>query len=235
MCRFLFKILFWIRKGRYMRETNEKINKQLAALYRENTQELLREWSIAFLKDTPPHRINEFGIFDPQTYNAQQGILFICRETNGWTNKDYEDGWLFRSWMSGIVLHNEKRPAKMNTWHNVARWAFLIQNPETDIAELAYQKDLKSIAGIAFTNINKVRGKKASGKEFWTLANMDTTKKVLQKEIEIINPLYIVCGGTYDIVENVLPDNFKGKIINMPHPGCRKKTGFMLQMLKQQL
>ena len=82
-------------------KNNARINDELRTLYDEYTQEFLSAWSEAF-NEAPPCRMNEFGIIDISRYNANKGILFICRETNGWSDKDYENGCLFREWLCDI-------------------------------------------------------------------------------------------------------------------------------------
>lgn len=217
---------------------NALINAKLAALYEKNTTEFLRMWSDAF-KETPPCRINEFGIIDIHRYNTTNGILFIGRETNGWSDEDYESGCLFRSWMREISQnglkgrgHIKKHP---NMWYNIGRWALLLQSPNMSIDDLVLRKEeaINAIGTIAFTNINKVRGRNAIGKEYNHLAYTEVVQQMIRDEISIIKPKVIVCCGTWRPVAEIVSD-FEGKIIFMPHPGARKSTKKMLQDLKEQ-
>lgn len=219
---------------------NTEINEHLRSEYRSSTAAFLSEWAKAFAWDIPPCRINEFGIIDESKYDTDQGVLFICKETNGWRNEDYEKGTLFRSWMESITKngfgggdHISQHP---NMWYNIGRWAMLIKDPNASLTEIAKMKSsaVSAIGNIAFTNINKVRGKESSKREYHQLAKSRIAGDILRKEIEIINPRLIVCCGTYYPVVDVVSE-YTGKIIAMPHPGARKGTIQMLSDLHRQL
>lgn len=218
---------------------NTLINAKLKALYEEYTPDFLSAWTDSF-GEKAPCRMNEFGIIDIHRYNPQNGILFVGRETNGWSDEDYENGCLFRDWMCDIARngvhgrgHVSKHP---NMWYNIGRWALLLQSPDMSIDELARMKDeaINAIGTIAFTNINKVRGKNKIGKEYNKLAYTEVVKTLIQKEVAIIKPKALVTCGTWRPVASFLPD-YKGKIICMNHPGARKSSKAMLEELKAQL
>lgn len=220
-------------------KNNTLINEKLKALYEEYTPNFLSAWSDAF-GETPPCRINEFGIIDIRRYDSKNGILFIGRETNGWRDKEYENGCLFRDWLYDISCngiqgrgHVSKHP---NMWYNIGRWTLLLQHPEMSIDGLVNMKDeaINAIGTIAFTNINKVRGKNKVGKAYNKLANTDVVKTLIRKEVAIINPSVIITCGTWQSVASFLPD-YTGKIISMNHPGARKSSQKMLEELKNQL
>lgn len=218
---------------------NALINAKLKALYEQYTPEFLSAWETAF-KCSAPCRMNEFGIIDTHRYNADKAILFIGRETNGWSDEEYKNGCLFRDWMHDISRNGIKGRGHVsrhpNMWYNIGRWALLIQSPDTSIDELANAKDeaVDALGTIAFTNVNKVRGKNKIGKEYNELAYTDIVKELIQKEVAIINPKIIVTCGTWRPVSSFLPD-FKGQIICMNHPGARKSSRKMLQELQAQL
>lgn len=226
---------------------NEIVNAQLKNEYEKRTSSFLKEWERAFEKEVQnghvekaPGRINEFGIIDIGRYDADNGILVICRETNGWKNEHYKNGRLFRDWLEGITKnglpkgeHISKHP---NMWYNLGRWIMLIENPDLSIEQLCMEKAeaIRAIGKIAFTNINKVRGKNKIGKEYHTIASADISMELLKKEIEIINPKIILCCGTARYVLPLLKD-FSGRVIIMPHSGARKNTIRMLESLKEEL
>lgn len=221
------------------RRKNALINAKLKAEYEKYTSEFLEEWENAF-GEVPPNRINEFGIIDISRYDTDNGILVIGRETNGWSNEDYENGCLFRGWIEEITKnglpkgkHISKHP---NMWYNIGRWIMLIETPQRSLEELSCEKAsaINAIGSIAFTNINKVRGKEASKKEYHQLANTSVAVNLMKKEIEIINPKTIVCCGTARFVLPLLKD-FSGRVIIMPHSGARKNTIRMLESLKEEL
>lgn len=103
---------------------NNELNAQLFTLYETYTQPFLSEWIKAFGTNAPP-RINEFGIINEECYDADNGILFIGKETNGWDDSDFASGILFRTWMQNISLHGlgseghvKRHP---NMWYNKHR------------------------------------------------------------------------------------------------------------------
>lgn len=220
---------------------NALINSQITALYEEYAEEFLNVWAKAFPddKEGKPCRINEFGIIDINKYDADNGILFIARETNNWENKDYANGCLFRSWMCEITQkglsdgHIKKHP---NMWYNIGRWIMLLTEPERPIDNIANAKSeaIAAIGKIAFTNVNKVRGDNRSKKEYFKLSEEPLVKELIKKEIEIINPKIIVCCGTARPTFP-LPDSFSGNLYIMPHPGARKSKTNMLLELKNEM
>ena len=92
----------------------------------------------------------------------------------------------------------------------------------------------KAIGKIAFTNINKVRGKNKSKDEYYTLAYSDISGEILRKEFEIIKPKIIVCCGTYNEVMHHAPD-YQHIAIKMPHPGARMRCEKMLSRIAEHL
>ena len=161
-------------------EKNRIINKELSRLYLESSDLLINSWK-TITKESPPERINEFGIIDEDRYNAEYGVLFICKETNGWSDEDFNNKLYFRNWMKDITKsgmperHHIRRNPQM--WFNIGRWNRLICNPEENIENLSMKgKEIVSEIGlIAFTNINKVRGGAYAGKSFDILSNQENS------------------------------------------------------------
>lgn len=217
---------------------NALINVRLRKEYEATTESFLKVWSESF-RESPPFRMNEFGIIDIHKYDTDNGILFVGRETNGWDDEDYKNGCLFRNWMREISQNglDDKGHIKQhpNMWYNIGRWIMLLTEPERPITDIAKAKDeaITAIGKIAFTNVNKVRGKNTSGKEYFQLANNPIVRELLKTEIEIVNPKIIVCCGTARSVFP-LPDGFSGELYIMPHPGARKsKTDMLVDLNKQ--
>lgn len=225
-------------------EKNKQINNALSQLYHENTEAFLSEWKKHYGNDGAPDRINEFGIVDPDTYDPENGILFIAKETNGW---DFSEGITFIPWLFGIARSCDfpesgiarKHP---QVWYNIARWTKLILDPYTDQAALVKEKkkSLSSLKSIAFTNVSKVGGANSSRKAFWSLVESMNNEnsivlEILKKEIEIISPKYIVLCGMKEsyILKNIKTD---AKILEMPHPSSRNVSKeMMLAILEKQL
>lgn len=217
-------------------DTNQKINNQLSELYLSFSDAYISAYTETFKDSDPPVRINEFGIIDVNRYDADKGILFIAKETNHWSNEDFAKGIFVRDWMYGVSVegvsgkgHIQKHPTM---WYNLGRWAMLLGNPDADIQSIRYYKSeaLNSIGTIAFTNINKVRGKNQSKDEYYSLAYADISGELLRKELEIIKPKIIVCCGTYNEVIHHAPE-YKSIALKMPHPGARMSAMKMLNKI----
>ena len=219
-------------------DQNRKINAALSALYEEYCADYLTTYIQAFGDGNPPERINEFGIIDEERYDADNGILFVAKETNDWDNKDFQNGYFFRKWMNSITKQGLSGHAKEHPlmWYNIGRWASLLDNPSQSIPALAEAKGeaIEKIGTIAFTNINKVRGKNQAKSEYASLAYHDMSGMLLREELSIIQPKMIVCCGTYYEFVYHVRDSY-GPVIAMPHPGARKNTITMLEQLRASL
>lgn len=215
---------------------NRAINAKLSKLYEEYRASCLAAYVEAFQDSNPPQRINEFGIVDEDRYDADRGVLFVAKETNGWCNEDYAAGVLFRAWLqdmtkNGLSGHAKRHPIM---WYNIGRWASFLDSPSQSMEELANKKTTEKIGTLAFTNMNKVRGGSQSADSYWSLAYAPISGELLRKELEIIQPKVIVCCGTHREFLCHVPD-FNGVVIHMPHPGARIRTKAMLEQLAAQL
>lgn len=218
----------------------KEINKKLSDSYRLHSKEFLEGYESIYHDSNKPSRINEFGIIDESRLDTKQRILVVAKETNGWSNEEFDEGVLFRSWMKEITQHGleghdhiRKYPTM---WYNIGRWILLIQHPDYDLTTLSKEKSsaLTAIGTVAFTNINKVRGNNISGKAYRQMAYTDIVGKVLREELEIIQPDIVLCCGTFHPFQYHAPD-YKGTIFDMPHPAARKSSLEMLNNLKQQI
>lgn len=219
---------------------SKEINQKLSDLYMQHTHEFLDQYESIYHDDDKPSRINEFGIIDENRFNANSRILVVAKETNGWSNEEFDEGVLFRPWMEEITQHGLKGHDHIRKhptmWYNIGRWIILIQHPDYDLATLSKEKSsaITTIGTVAFTNINKVRGNNISGKAYRQMAYTDIVGKVLREELEIIQPEIVLCCGTFHPFQYHAPD-YKGTIFDMPHPAARKSSLEMLNNLKQQI
>ena len=215
---------------------NKSINARLSKLYGKYQDSYLAAYREAFQDPDPPQRINEFGIIDEERYDSGQGILFVAKETNGWCNEDYAAGILFRTWLRDMTKHGLSGHAKRHLvmWYNIGRWASFLENPSQNTEELANEKTIEKIGTLAFTNMNKVRGKKRSADSYRSLAYAPITGELLREELTILQPKAVVCCGTHHEFRYHIPD-FNGLVIHMPHPGARIRTKAMLEQLAVQL
>lgn len=221
-------------------EKNRWLNQALCDLYEAHGEEYLAAYRSAFHDTEAPHRINEFGIIDVDRYDTDAGVLFIARETNGWSNEDFGSGCLFRSWAEDISQnglagkgHVQRHP---NMWYNLGRWALYLSGAERDIDTIASRKKdaLQALGTVSFTNLNKVRGRARSGKAYHALACADISGRVLREELDILQPKIVVCCGTTGIFRLHVPA-FSGTVISMPHPAARMRPVEMLRHLAAQI
>lgn len=221
-------------------ERNRSINQALCHLYESYREDYLAAYRHVFNDPEPPKRINEFGIIDVNRYDTDAGILFIAKETNGWSNEDFKSGHLFRDWVediskNGVVGkgHVQRHPGM---WYNLGRWALYLNGSERDINTIAsYRKEaLPALGTIAFTNLNKVRGWEQSRREYAKLSGADISAQLLREELELLRPKIVVCCGTVAAFRNHAPAYF-GTVINMPHPAARIRPVEMLRHMAAQL
>ena len=219
---------------------NQEINQKLSEIYEKYSKAHIDAYVKAFNDTDPPCRMNEFGIIDIEKFDSDNAILFISKEKNGWSNEEFNNNIFFRNWLHNISKdgvagkgHVQKHPTM---WYNIGRWAMFLNNPELDPEYIRWCKleALNAIGTIAFTNINKVRGRNNSKNEYYTLAYTYNVGEILKEELAIIKPKIIVCCGTYDEFIYHAPE-YKSIAIKMPHPTARKSCIKMLSILSDHI
>lgn len=223
-------------------EENRRINQALSTLYEAYCQEYLAAYRRIFARQNtdPPCRINEFGIIDEERYDTDAGVLFVARETNGWSNQEFKNGSLVCTWLKGISKEGTAGKGHVQThprmWYNIGRWAMYLNGTNRTIDELAALKGpvLPALGTIAFTNLNKVRGMDHAGKEYRALAGTEISGRLLRAELELLRPKTVVCCGTVGYFRAHAPE-FSGTVISMPHPAARIRSAQMLRQLAMQL
>lgn len=225
---------------------NKALNKKLLDLYHQKTDAFLQEYKKAFSDDkNPPDRIGTFGIVDENRYDADNGTLIILKETNGWSNGDFQTGNTYIDFVRAISEQgravNDGREweerVTMTMWYNLGRWITAIQNPQKSTDEIAglYDEALKRLATIAITNVNKVRGCESSGNAYFDMTQSDVVIDTIKEEIAILNPETIIFCGTYGICEDSYIKELEKagiKIFDMWHPAARKSKGEMIDTVK---
>jgi hypothetical protein len=154
-------------------------------------ESLLHEWANThpadgcFIRD---------GIISHQRWQkAPRKVLFLLRQ--GW---DYARGGT-----AGFDMREEVRQwggAKGPTMHTVARWAYAIhhttQNSIPRLSCISRAAAYDSLLASAVVNIKKSRGVKVS-----TLSDIDAyavkDSDFIRRQIEIIAPHIVICGGTW--------------------------------------
>jgi len=232
---------------------NTEINRQLQILYENATPEFIKLYEKHFSDSSLP-RINEFGIIDEDVYDADRGIMVVAKETNNWCNSDYENGYLFRTWLQdftrkrklpqerghdGKKQHITRHP---NMWYNLGRWIMYCEQLMDNIGDTCYEKYidagtpdiLAALGRCAYTNVNKARGGSVSGKAFWAMLNDGGRLAIdlVLKEIAVIRPKVILfCGVDF---KQYLDRDDKRVDIYTYHPGARLSREFLLEHIRGQ-
>ena len=220
-----------------------------------NLEELFYAWREQQKKETGYRNkqidIDSFsidGIVDEKIWQSQiytgKKVLYIAREANATGQKFADEGRFY--------LRDEESASKKRLFQRImAMQNIIISRLDGNIKnEYTYTDFNENKKQIAFMNINKRGG--ASSADLIKLNDYaEKYKQYIKREIEIINPDYIICCGSYwQIIDHVYdyfkskkewenrkksePDidmyyklNIKGKIvpaINVYHPAAIKRN-----------
>lgn len=237
------------------KQINEKINNALKELYEKNKDKHIELWKDAYqYKGNNVTRLNQFGIIDVNRYDPQNGVLVICRETNGesWYENDFVgENALFVDWMREISINglkNQKGCVKKHptVWYNIARYIMTINGQRDQSLKCPKSEPLNVLGTVAFTNINKVGGGSSSGKSYWEMYDKADVINLIVEEIKIIEPKYIILCEKYfaefltdkNIVEGCPPlkkciEN--NRFFTVYHPAARMSKEKMLDELEKQI
>ncbi len=192
-------------------------------------KELFDEW-----KYNVPGFIPD-GIIDEKCYlRSSPRVLYLLKEVNGgvdWSLKDYI-----------------KAGARAQTWNNIARWQYGIQNIDKDIdwQNISYITDdwrKEQLKSICVVNIKKQSGTTTSD---WNQLKKFATenKSYLTRQIQLYSPELIICCGTKEIYSKVLysqtfetdqitqrgicyVNNSSRTVISYVHPAARIKDSIL--------
>lgn len=138
------------------------------------------------------------GIVDEETFYKPGGlkILYLLKDVNATMSSkqsiDYENNPSFISITKERALAQKDKPLN---WKPLCYWTEAFKNPKISFVDA--DSCGKNLLDISIVNLKKTPGAgTADGNEL-----MDAAEKyghILQKEIEIISPSYVICGGTYN-------------------------------------
>ncbi len=144
-------------------------------------------------------RFTADGIIDESEFEkASKKVLFICKEPNDPEQK----GGDYRSWWKEDALYYAFS-------YRISEWSYGILNdfPEYDIIwGIEGKSDLlpsQAIKQIAFMNVKKIGGK-GSSKETEIKETIESDFDFIMKEMEIIDPQYIVLSLSWTSLVEVL-------------------------------
>ncbi len=205
-------------------------NKQIKQL-----NDLMNEWQQSIPKD---ESFSADGIVDLASWQqADKKILVLLKETNRYDKGGITD--LIRQVVKKEIPTKEFWGAM--TFHTVGKWLYGLENfkngtyPKLSEAK-KYRK--QALLNCAYMNLKKATGSSSTRyKELENATKRDA--EYIKKEIEIINPDIVICGGTYNLVKkHIFPElervaprihKFNDTIfINSYHPAYRRIKGQVL-------
>lgn len=229
-----------------------EVNRRLKALYERSERAFLQVYREAFQDEEEGVRVLEYGIVDPERFDEDRRILVVAKEPGTWNEKqrenisnDYKE-WLAEASRAERPKEVERFPKTPTMWYNLGRWIRLIRHPETDLEALAREKGsvLRELGYVAFTNINKVRGRRtpegkiASGSAFRAVAGSPIAQQVLLEELRLIRPRIVILCGTAGVVDQDFWKEVKAariKVIAMCHPAAPVKKVTLLRQVREKL
>lgn len=161
-------------------------------IYQDTHSRIFQYYNEKYKKRTTP--FFEDGVICQDKYN---GILFFLKEAY-----DENSTELSRSLVTDLQSYEP-----WGMWHHVAEWAYGLthttKNGIPKFKSLTNQEKRDAIDSIAVINIKKVDGNPTSNDADIT-KHAEENKISLLREIEIVQPRIIVCGGTMKYLEKIL-------------------------------
>lgn len=205
---------------------NVKTEKELFELWKtRKNEELEIDHSKRFIED---------GIVDENLWENGSKILYFLKEA--YTDGNSDDGF------SLTEAHRRYDWTKYGTsiWFRVAEWTYGLNVLSSMTADEVVNGGLNVVprykyfkdgeldnnlnSEIAFVNVKKSKGKSESDlEELKKYCEFD--REFIKRQIEIINPRIIVCGGTKELFDKIFDNNdsfLEDKIvIEHCHPSIR--------------
>ena len=183
-----------------------------------------------------PHVVAESGHFVEDGIVCEEGwrkakrkILFLLKEPNGYKG---EHGALNDLLRKAAAPNSTSAMWDRPTFHTVGRWAhgLLHYSGQVPSYDEAHRARKSAVLECAYINIKKSTGGARATKKVEVHAAKYA--EFLRRQVAIIEPDIVVCGGTYDILkEHVYPrmSKISSRIhqletrifINAFHPSCR--------------
>lgn len=164
-----------------------QIYQKLSALY--------TNWQL-----THPGHFVQGGVVDEEMFDRSEvKLLFLLKEVNDTEQKeDWSLVQLIQDQMQEMTFYQ--------IWKTIGLWSFGLQQGFPHYQTLTYRQDLHIADGlreIAIINLKKSGGGGVSNYEE-IKEHAEKNKELWMKEIEIIHPDVVVCGGTFSIIQEIL-------------------------------
>jgi hypothetical protein len=182
------------------------------------------------------------GLVDENVYsNSKHRTVFVLKEVNSPGDENWD-----------LAAESLKYGAQGGTWSNVARWVHGIRHLPEDIDWVEkYESTSKEFRANELRYASYINLKKSPGKGSSNISKLDRIahedSEFILKQIRLYDPQLVVCGGTGDILYELL--NMKNSwkqtrrgvyffmmdgripVIGMPHPAARINANFMHYVL----
>lgn len=161
---------------------------------RSQHNELMAEWAAS-----DHHKGQSFKSDGPIDWDrwwssAPRRVLFLLKEAYG----DFGD-----------LIDLLKKGPFGKGWWTAAYWAYGLQRMNADrLPEFPYEKDddvINSFTSSAIVNIKKSGGKSNSDRED-IKRYIELDGALIKRQVDALQPHYIVCGSTWDHVRHLWPD-----------------------------
>lgn len=233
-------------------------NERIKELLLEKRNDLIRADTTSAVT---PNGLCFDGIICEDSYDLQpKKLMFLLKETNGNDSKgnapdQYQD-WDYRAWLEYQQCKNLPEPnfgnlALYRTFYNLGIVVDVFYGGSGSAEEETVRKNLGKTA---IVNLKKTWG---SASTPWKSLNQylqnDTVKETLLRQIDIIKPAVVVCGGKTDILDfaqKLFVPNTESSVsvgtesirhfkyhdiifVDFYHPSCRKGYEFMRRYSKE--
>lgn len=207
-------------------------------LYNAHIDRLFSEWKLKGKSGDINHSVDGFikdGIINPHTwFQLECRPLFLLKEA--YNGNGSNDSWDLCEW----IRSDYESVSKINTWMTISLWAEGIINTNAEkLYHLPKETEQKKIGisyldKIAIVNLRKSGGKKISNHDILK-KYVELDKLELRKEIALIQPTVIICGGTFRYISDIFGEylvwiganpyivlNDKNiPVLDYYHPACR--------------
>lgn len=168
---------------------------------------------------------NKDGYIDENEYDeASVKVLFVLKEANIWAHRDEEvkKGILPENreqieWYLNYINYGKTNRPKQH--EKMGRMAFYLQNRNINDEKAKHpinHEYKKALKACAFMNMNKRGGKGNTTEKYNNY--IETYQEFIMKQIEILNPNYIVIlGSKENKITEAMTDKFGDKVIQMWH------------------
>ncbi|ADQ03903.1 hypothetical protein Calow_0304 [Caldicellulosiruptor owensensis OL] len=144
------------------------------------------------------------GVLDENRFKSSKNkMLVILKEVND-PNSAYN--WTLPGLLNDIKQGKIFFDKRFRLWKNVCRWALVTENINLNYQDIDESKLKEALNMFAVINLKKEAGSGSSNYDD-IFNHAEKYKNEWLEEIKIINPHLIVCGGTFDIIREVLKIN----------------------------